>query len=334
MNDDDDDDELFPSERVALFRSGKATNDCCAAEAIEPRTDVRCRAAVELEELRVLDVMEGPQFSPPEGDEEWMAERYDTALLAIVDVVTDDVVHAAFVVATDVADAAAVALETAVSRESDRSELSELALDHGAVVAKLARACADMGVALPRDPVPLAVRVPASGLVAVASRFFELLSVDRIRSLEAFNRLFWTYLERGRNDDELSAGLEWLAMGQGLRQRRVCRQGVVTLAGSTASSGQAARLPLPRDIAVTPVLAMVYALDFTLEMSRRVVCAAHPVLDDDERRPRWDLPPDRSDEVARCLVLSIGALRDALSCYRQLREEQHADEVADGSYPF
>jgi len=83
-------------------------------------------------------------------------------------------------------------------------------------------------------------------------------------------------------------------------------------------------LPSPSDIADDPELAILAALQHTLELTTRALLAAHPELTDDER-PAW-IPSPPTASVADLIITLANTLSCALQHYRQLcSHPRHGD---------
>lgn len=92
--------------------------------------------------------------------------------------------------------------------------------------------------------------------------------------------------------------------------------------------------PTPQQIAHTPELAILCALDELLEIARRALIAAHPVLGDTEA-PYWARDSCRLSTAANALIASTEPLHRAIRAYADAatseRAEHHDDDI---DYPF
>jgi len=95
------------------------------------------------------------------------------------------------------------------------------------------------------------------------------------------------------------------------------------------------RIPTPDDLADSPELAILAALDHTLELAASALACAHPELLDPER-PYWLGPPTRAVTVAQTLVRRTRGLQRALRAYREAVEMRRQDEASRtlGDLPF
>jgi len=75
-----------------------------------------------------------------------------------------------------------------------------------------------------------------------------------------------------------------------------------------------AALPTPGQIAETPELATVHALDHAIELTVRTLVAVHPGLDDNEA-PYWVAEPSRPQREALRLVAAAHHLRERIEQY-------------------
>ena len=90
-------------------------------------------------------------------------------------------------------------------------------------------------------------------------------------------------------------------------------------------------LPTPPQLEHAPQLAVLVALDCTLEVAACAVQVAHPEIDDDPECPYWVARPDRL--VAEKLLTLIDRLRIAIARYREaLPEAPPAEPLHDNPY--
>jgi hypothetical protein len=90
-------------------------------------------------------------------------------------------------------------------------------------------------------------------------------------------------------------------------------------------------LPTPHQLERAPQLAILVALDSTLEVAICALQVAHPELDDDPESPYWVARPDR--HAAEKLLELIDRLRTAIARYRKaLPDPPPADTVLDHRY--
>jgi hypothetical protein len=75
-----------------------------------------------------------------------------------------------------------------------------------------------------------------------------------------------------------------------------------------------AALPTPRQIAQTPELGTLHALDHAIELTIRTLVAVHPGLDDTDV-PYWVAEPSRSQREALHLVTAADHLREPIEQY-------------------
>ena len=87
------------------------------------------------------------------------------------------------------------------------------------------------------------------------------------------------------------------------------------------------RIPTPDELDSAPELAILAALDHTLELATRALACAHPELADPER-PYWLLQSPRVPPAAKTLIHRTAALTRALRAYRKAVEIQRQDEAA------
>jgi hypothetical protein len=87
------------------------------------------------------------------------------------------------------------------------------------------------------------------------------------------------------------------------------------------------RIPTPDELGGDPELAILVALDLTLELTTRALACAHPELLDPER-PYWLGSPTRAATIAKTLVRRTRALQRALRAYREAVELPRQDQAA------
>jgi hypothetical protein len=75
-----------------------------------------------------------------------------------------------------------------------------------------------------------------------------------------------------------------------------------------------ASLPTPEQIAETPELVALHALEHVLELTLRTLVGVHPGLHDPEV-PYWAIDPSRTRQVAHCLVMAISQLNKQIDGY-------------------
>jgi hypothetical protein len=85
------------------------------------------------------------------------------------------------------------------------------------------------------------------------------------------------------------------------------------------------RIPTPDEIDRAPELAILAALDHTLELAAAALACAHPELCDPER-PSWLDSPTRSTAIAKTLVQRTRRLQRALRAYRRAVETRRRRE--------
>jgi len=88
------------------------------------------------------------------------------------------------------------------------------------------------------------------------------------------------------------------------------------------------RIPTPDDLAAAPELAILAALDHTLELAASALACAHPELLDPER-PYWLGSPTRAVTTAQTLVCRTRRLQRALRAYRNAVEIRRQHDVSD-----
>jgi len=87
------------------------------------------------------------------------------------------------------------------------------------------------------------------------------------------------------------------------------------------------RIPTPDELGGDPELAILVALDLTLELATRALACAHPELLDPER-PYWLGTPTRVVTLAKILVRRTSTLQRALRAYQKAVELRRQDEAA------
>jgi hypothetical protein len=90
--------------------------------------------------------------------------------------------------------------------------------------------------------------------------------------------------------------------------------------------------PSPSEIARSPELAILTALDAALLSADHALLAEHPELWDQDR-PAWRPPPDRAARTADTIIDLARRLRRRLGTYRDAIEKRYADSSAD-DIPF
>ncbi len=95
------------------------------------------------------------------------------------------------------------------------------------------------------------------------------------------------------------------------------------------------RLPTPDDLALAPELAILAALDHTLDLATAALACAHPELADPER-PYWLVASSRVTTAAETLLDRTTDWKQALRAYRQAVEIQRQDDASRnlGDPPF
>ena len=88
------------------------------------------------------------------------------------------------------------------------------------------------------------------------------------------------------------------------------------------------RIPTPDDLDDAPELAILAALDHTLELAASALACAHPELLDPER-PYWLGSPTRAVTTAQTLVCRTRRLQRALRAYRNAVEIRRQHDVSD-----
>lgn len=97
-------------------------------------------------------------------------------------------------------------------------------------------------------------------------------------------------------------------------------------------SGTCDPTPTPDDLECAPELAILAALDHTLELAATALVCAHPELPDPER-PYWLGSPTRSLTLAKILVRRTHGLQRTIRAYRRAleiqRQHEHSTDLAD-----
>jgi hypothetical protein len=86
------------------------------------------------------------------------------------------------------------------------------------------------------------------------------------------------------------------------------------------------RTPTPDDLAHAPELAILAALDQTLDLVVRALLCAHPELADPER-PYWLREVSPGATAAETLVDQTADIKQALIAYREAVEIRHRDDA-------
>jgi len=92
-------------------------------------------------------------------------------------------------------------------------------------------------------------------------------------------------------------------------------------------------IPTPDDLVDAPELAILAALDHTLELAVSALACAHPELLDPER-PYWLGSPTRAATIAQTLVRRTRELQRALRTYRGAVEIRRRAGVSDNLDDF
>jgi hypothetical protein len=93
----------------------------------------------------------------------------------------------------------------------------------------------------------------------------------------------------------------------------------------------AALLPTPEQIAETPELVALHALEYTLELTLRTLVAGHPDLVDSDV-PYWAIEPSRARRAAHRLVMAASHLEARIQEYRtaiELDQQANDDRLED-----
>jgi hypothetical protein len=95
------------------------------------------------------------------------------------------------------------------------------------------------------------------------------------------------------------------------------------------------RIPTPDALDGAPELAILVALDHTLELAASALVSAHPELLDPER-PYWLRSPPRAVTIAQTLIRRTRGLQRTLRAYREAVETRHRHGVSGNldDFPF
>jgi hypothetical protein len=88
------------------------------------------------------------------------------------------------------------------------------------------------------------------------------------------------------------------------------------------------RMPTPDDLVDAPELAILAALDRTLDLAVRALVCAHPELAEPQR-PYWLLQASRMATAAETLVDQTDKMKQALIVYREAVEIQRRDNASE-----
>lgn len=88
--------------------------------------------------------------------------------------------------------------------------------------------------------------------------------------------------------------------------------------------------PTPEQIAHTPELAILCALDELLDLASRTLIAAHPVLGDTDA-PSWARDREPLGKAARVLIMRAATLHRAIRTYAVTATTQRAGHPVDDS---
>jgi hypothetical protein len=92
-------------------------------------------------------------------------------------------------------------------------------------------------------------------------------------------------------------------------------------------------LPTPPELAQAPELALIALLHHALELTVRVLIAAHPQLNDLEK-PYW-IPQPHSTTIAQTILSTVYSLQQNLDDYRhQIHTEINPTTTDKDPYPF
>jgi hypothetical protein len=91
------------------------------------------------------------------------------------------------------------------------------------------------------------------------------------------------------------------------------------------------RPPLPPEIARSPELAILTALDSALLVADHALLAEHPDLWDQDR-PSWRPPPDAAARTADTIIALARRLRGTLARYRDTIEKRYAEAADDAPF--
>lgn len=92
------------------------------------------------------------------------------------------------------------------------------------------------------------------------------------------------------------------------------------------------RTPAPEALDLAPELAILAALDHTLELALHALVAAHPQLGDPEC-PAWARDPAPAHHAAQRIVHAAPALTEALDAYRRA-VTPHPDNTTESDPSF
>jgi len=90
--------------------------------------------------------------------------------------------------------------------------------------------------------------------------------------------------------------------------------------------------PTPDELAATPELGLLAALEASLDLSLLALVAAHPELCDPERPP-WRIDPGPACRAAKDFVPLARKLGDAIADYRRAVATEHQRPIED-DFPF
>ena len=88
------------------------------------------------------------------------------------------------------------------------------------------------------------------------------------------------------------------------------------------------RMPTPDELAHAPELAILAALDQTLDLVVRALVCAHPELADPER-PYWLRQASRWTTAAEALADQTADMKQALIAYREAVEIRRQDKASE-----
>ena len=94
------------------------------------------------------------------------------------------------------------------------------------------------------------------------------------------------------------------------------------------NGGKIDRTPTPDDLADAPELAILAALDWTLDLVVRALVCAHPEIADPER-PYWLRQASPVATAAETLVEQMAGMEQALFAYREAVEIERRDNAPD-----
>jgi hypothetical protein len=87
-------------------------------------------------------------------------------------------------------------------------------------------------------------------------------------------------------------------------------------------------MPTPDDLDDAPELAILAALDWTLDLVVRALVCAYPELTDPER-PYWLCQASRRTTAAQTLVDQAADMKQAITAYREAVEIQRQDRASE-----